>query len=161
MSIQTEMRWSEGFQFIGRAGKGPAVVLDSMDGGSGPSPMQIILMGLTGCAGIDVVSILKKRRSPFTGMRIKATGERAETPPRRYTRIIIEFEIFGRGINPKDVQRAVSLSLTKYCSVAASLNADIQYTYRIDEEEPAIGTSAHHGSQRGGPFRLSSLPDEP
>lgn len=135
MTVQTELRWSEEYQFIGRADNGPAIVLDTREGGSGPSPMEVILMGLAGCAGIDVVSILKKRRSPFTGLQIKAAGERAKEHPRRYTHIKIDFEVFGRGIKPKDVQRAIELSMTKYCSAVASLDADIKHSFRIVEEE--------------------------
>jgi len=138
MAVQTELRWSEGLQFIGRADNGPAVVLDTPEGGSGPSPMEVILMGVAGCAGIDVVSILKKRRSPFTGMLIKATGERAEGHPRRYTRLNIAFEVYGRGVNPKDVQKAIDLSLGKYCSAVASLNAEIDYSFHIVAQEPPV-----------------------
>jgi putative redox protein len=97
--------------------------------------MEVVLMGLAGCAGIDVVSILKKRRTPFTGLQIKATGERAEEHPRRYTHIYIKFEVYGRGIKTKDVQRAIELSMTKYCSAIASINAEIKHSFRIVEED--------------------------
>ena len=135
MTVQTELRWNRGSQFIGRSGDGPAVVLDTPKGGSGPSPMEVVLMGLAGCAGIDVVSILKKRRALLKGLQIKATGERAEEHPRRYTHIDIDFEVYGRGIKAKDVQRAIELSMTKYCSAIASINAKIKHSFRIVEED--------------------------
>lgn len=138
MTVQTELRWSEGLQFIGRADNGPAVVLDTSEGGSGPSPMEFILMGVAGCAGMDVVSILMKRRSPFTGVLIKATGDRAEDHPRRYTRIHIDFEVYGQGVKPKDVQKAIDLSLAKYCSAVASLNAEIDHSFHIVAQEPPL-----------------------
>ena len=135
MTVITELRWIEGNQFIGRAGDGPAVVLDTPKSGSGPSPMEIFLMGLAGCAGIDVVSILKKRRAPFKRLKITATGERADSHPRRYTLIVFNFEVYGQGVKPQDVQRAIELSMTKYCSAVASTNAKIKHTFRIVEDE--------------------------
>ena len=138
MTVKTELRWTEGNQFIGRAGDGPAVILDMPKGGSGPSPMEIFLMGLAGCAGIDVVSILKKRRAPFKRLQITTTGERAEAHPRRYTQIEFNFEVYGQGVKPKDVQKAIELSMTKYCSAVASTNAEIKHSFRIVEEEPHL-----------------------
>jgi putative redox protein len=88
-------------------------------------------MGVAGCTAMDVVSILQKKRVNFSGLQINITGERADDHPRRYTRIAIEFVVTGRDIKEKDVERAIELSLTKYCSASASVNAEIASSFRI------------------------------
>jgi putative redox protein len=84
---------------------------------------------------MDVVSILKKRRSPFTGLKICLSGVRAGGYPRRYTHIRIDFVVYGSGAKPCDVERAIALSMTRYCSAVASLNADFAHTFRIVEDK--------------------------
>ena len=121
-------------QFIARAGKGPAVVLDSSEGGSGPSPMEMVLMGVAGCSAIDVIMIMGKKRAQVTDFMVNITGERAEEYPKRYTVVHIEFVLHGKGIKPKAVEQAIQLSETKYCGAMASLNADFNTTFRIVEE---------------------------
>ena len=131
MTVKAQLKWTEGMQFIGRAGKGPAVVLDSSEGGSGPSPMEMVLMGVAGCSAIDVIMIMEKKRAQITGFQVNITGERAEEYPKRYTDIHIEFVMHGKGIKPTAVEQAIQLSETKYCGAMASLNADFKTTYRI------------------------------
>jgi putative redox protein len=135
MAVQTRLKWTEGFQFVARAGKGPAIILDSSDGGSGPTPMEALLMGVAGCTGIDVVMIMQKKRVTLTDFQINITGEQSEEYPRRYTRIQIEYVLSGKGIKPKAVEQAIKLSETKYCSALASLNAAYEHTYRIIDED--------------------------
>jgi putative redox protein len=135
MATKTQLRWTDGLQFIGRAGDGPAVVLDSHDGGSGASPMELLLMGLGGCTAMDVISILRKKRANVTGFEINLSGERAEDHPRRYTAIHIEYIVYGKGIKPRDVERSIQLSEEKYCSARPSLSADMTSSFRIVEVE--------------------------
>lgn len=132
--LQAELRWTESLQFVGRVEKGPAVVIDTAESARGAGPMGLILMGVGGCAAMDVVSILKKRRSPFTALKVTVSGERAPEHPRRYTRIRIDFVVSGRGVKPRDVERAIGLSMSRYCSAVASLNAEVTHTYRIVED---------------------------
>ena len=134
MAIQARLRWTQGLQFVGQAGDGPAVVLESGDGRGGPSPMELILIGVAGCTAMDVISILQKKRAAVTGFEVHITGERAEEHPRRYTDIHIEYVLHGRDIRPSAVERSIELSETKYCSAMASLNAKISHSYRIVEE---------------------------
>jgi putative redox protein len=134
MTVKAQLNWTEGMQFIARAGNGPAVVLDSSEGGSGPSPMEMVLMGVAGCAAIDVIMIMEKKRAQVTGFQVNITGERAEEYPKRYTDIKIEFVLYGKGIKPKAVEQAIQLSETKYCGAIASLNAEFKTTYRIVDE---------------------------
>ncbi len=135
MAVQAKLNWTGGFQFVARAENGPGIVLDSSDGGSGPTPMQMVLMGVAGCTAMDVVSILKKKRVSITDLHVNISGEQAEEHPKRYTHINIEFVVHGKGVKPQDVERSIELSATKYCSAMASVNADIEHTYRIVEDE--------------------------
>jgi len=134
MTVKAQLKWTEGMQFIARAGKGPAVVLDSSDGGSGPSPMEMVLIGVAGCSAIDVIMIMEKKRAQVTDFQINITGERTEEYPKRYTDIQIEFVLNGKDIKPKAVEQAIQLSETKYCGAMASLNATFETIYRIVDE---------------------------
>jgi putative redox protein len=134
MTLKAQLNWTDGMQFIGRASKGPAVVLDSSEGGSGASPMEMVLIGVAGCSAIDVIMIMGKKRVQVTGFQVNITGERAEEYPKRYTDIHIEFVLHGQGIKPKAVEQAIQLSETKYCGAMASLNADFKTSYRIVDE---------------------------
>ena len=79
------------------------------------SPMELVLIGMAGCTAYDVMSILEKRRQRVTGLEVNARAERAEEPPRVYTKIEIEYLVRGRGIKPKAVEDAIHLSKDKYC----------------------------------------------
>jgi putative redox protein len=133
--MQATLKWTGGLQFVGQTDGGPAVVLESGDSRSAPSPMQFVLMGVAGCTAVDVVSILNKMRVDVSDMRIEVSGTRAEEPPRRFTRIHIEYIITGAGIAPSKVERAISLSEGKYCSAISSLNADFSHSYQIIDLE--------------------------
>ncbi|UCH23566.1 MAG: OsmC family protein [Deltaproteobacteria bacterium] len=135
MAVQAKLNWTDGFQFVARAENGPGIVLDSSDGGSGPTPMQMVLMGVAGCTAMDVVSILKKKRASITDLHVNISGDQAEEHPKRYTHINIEFVVHGRGVKPQVVERSIELSVTKYCSAMASVNANVEHTYRIVEDE--------------------------
>jgi putative redox protein len=135
MIVQAQLKWTEGRQFVARAGDGPAVVLDSRESGSGPSPMEMVLMGVAGCTAVDVILIMQKRRAAVTDFRVNISGQRADEHPRYYTSIHIEYVLTGTDIKPKDVERAIQLSETKYCSALASLNADFESSYRILEAQ--------------------------
>ena len=135
MATKAQLNWTDGFQFVARAEKGPGLVLDSTDGGSGPTPMQMVLMGVAGCTAMDVVSVLKKKRADISDLQVNISGEQAEEHPKRYTDINIEFVVHGKGVKPQDVERSIELSVTKYCSAMASVNANVAHTYRIVEDE--------------------------
>ncbi|RJQ51485.1 MAG: OsmC family peroxiredoxin [Desulfobacteraceae bacterium] len=133
--MQAQLKWTDGMQFVARAGNGPALVMDSREAGSGASPMELVLMGVAGCTAMDVVSIMTKKRARLSGVTINITGNRAEEHPKRFTGIHIEYVIEGRDIRPGAVEQAVRLSETKYCSAIASLNADFSSAIRIVESE--------------------------
>ena len=135
MTIQAQIKWTDGLQFVARAGKGPGIVMDSLDGGSGPSPMQMVLMGVAGCTAIDVVVIMQKKRVELKKFQVIISGETAKEDPKRYTNIQIEYVLHGKDIKSKAVEQAIELSETKYCSVMASLNADVEHSYRIVDSD--------------------------
>jgi putative redox protein len=131
MTIKAKLEWKEKMQFVGQAGDGPRVIIDDPDGRTGPTPMEMVLMGVAGCTAMDVISIMRKKRADITGFQANITGERAEDHPKRYTRILIEYVLEGIGITSKDVERAIKLSTIKYCSATASLNAQVETSCRI------------------------------
>jgi putative redox protein len=135
MATKAQLNWTDGFQFVARAENGPGLLLDSSDGGSGPTPMQMVLMGVAGCTAMDVVSILKKKRADIRDLQVNISGDQAEEHPKRYTDINIEFVVHGKGVKPADVERSIELSVTKYCSAMASVNANVAHTFRIVEDE--------------------------
>ncbi len=130
-----------GITFAARADSHHWVIMDGPPevGGSnaGPRPKELLLMALGGCTGSDVVSILRKKRVPLRDFRINLTAETAEEHPQVYTAIHVEYVFAGTGINPREVERAIELSTTKYCSVSAMLRASVKIThsYRIEPEE--------------------------
>ena len=123
--------WIEKQRFTGIADSGHSIVVDG-DKVAGNSPMELVLIGLCGCTGYDVISILQKKREPFTSLEVRAQAERAADPPSVYTEIKLLYRIGGR-VSRKAVEDAVRLSKEKYCSVSAMLaktakiSAEIEY----------------------------------
>lgn len=98
----------------------------------GPGPMSLVLAAVAACTAMDVVSILRKRHSPFTGLVVRARGEQATDHPHRFTAVELVYEVHGTGVDRADVERAVALSEDKYCSVSATLKANTVVTSRIE-----------------------------
>jgi putative redox protein len=131
------VQWIRDFKFLATNEGGQSIVIDATekDGRTlGVSPMELILMGLGACTGIDVVSILRKQRQELTGLEVNVSGERREEHPRYYERIHVEYVLKGRGLDESKVARAIELSERKYCSVRAMLaeKAEITSSYRIE-----------------------------
>ena len=97
----------------------------------GPSPMEMVLMGLGGCSGIDVMHILEKMRQPVTGCQVELEGERAEETPRVYEKIHLIYTISGNNLSQQRVEEAVRLSNEKYCSVSVMLNASVELSREV------------------------------
>src|SRR3954451_12632913 len=110
--------WTDNFRFVGQASSGHALVVDAGEKKTASSPMELVLIGLCGCTGYDVVSILQKKREPFTGVQVRAIAERAQESPTVYTEIKLIYRVAG-AVSHKAVEYAVRLSEEKYCSVAA------------------------------------------
>jgi putative redox protein len=137
---KAKITYTSGLQFVGEADSGHAVVMDGEEkfGGrnSGPRPMELLLIGIGGCTGMDAVSILKKKKEQVTGLDISVSGITAKDYPHKYTQIDIEYVVRGRGLSEDAVKRAIELSMNKYCSVKATLegSAKIVFSYKIVEE---------------------------
>ena len=132
------LRYAGGEAFVAESQSGHALVTGF--GGenlAAPTPMELLLVALGGCAGADVVGILAKKRQRVTGYEIEVRGERRAEHPRVYTSLEVLHRVRGRGVDPKAVAKAVELSETKYCSVSAMLSASATVTSRYEVvEEP-------------------------
>lgn len=137
MAIKVRLNWTENLQFVAGAEKGPAIVMDSKDGGSGPTPMELLLMGIAGCTGIDMVLILQKKRLELSKLEIRISGKQADKYPKRFTEIHIDYFLAGKNISSKAVEQAIKLSEEKYCSALASINAEFTHSYTIENQKPS------------------------
>ncbi|MDV2859367.1 OsmC family protein [Psychrobacter sp. CAM01] len=117
---KASVTWQEKKAFLGVSPSGHNVQIDA-DKENGASPMELILLGLGGCASYDVVSILQKSRQEVTDVRCELTANRAETVPAVYTDIHMHFIVTGQDIKDKQVEKAVNLSAEKYCSASRML----------------------------------------
>jgi putative redox protein len=116
-------------RFVGQADSGHAVVMDTAapHGGldSAARPSELLLIGLAGCTGMDVVSILRKKRQPVTGLELVVQAEHAPDHPKRFTAMKVEYRVRGKGVNPEAVRRAIELSELTYCSVGSTLREPV------------------------------------
>jgi putative redox protein len=122
--------------FTGHSPSGHQIMIDTdRVRNSAPSPMELLLLALGSCTGVDVVSILRKKREQVTDYRVEIRGERREDYPRSYQRMTVHHIVTGRNVSERSVAQAIELSETKYCSVAATLRptAEIVSSYEIIE----------------------------
>jgi len=132
------VRQVQGMTFTGKADSNHWVAMDGSlaEGGSAAatSPKEIVLVGLGGCTGMDVASILKKKRVQLDSFEVHISAEEATDFPKIFTKIHIEYILQGKNIRASDVERAIELSQTKYCSVTAMLSksAEISHSYKIE-----------------------------
>ena len=131
MNTQTLVaRWAGEHRFdTGRLG-GPTGRLDG-SGETGQSPVDALLTALASCAGIDVVDILAKRRTPASSLEVRVDAVRRDTTPKRVLSARLTFAIDGAGIEVEQAERAIALSFEKYCSVAASIKQDVELTSQL------------------------------
>ena len=127
--IHASATWKQQFQFEGKGNGGIPVAMDG-DGKTGNSPADLVLIALCGCTAYDVVSILKKKREPLTGLEVSAEAEKAADAPRVYTSIKLLYRVSGK-VTRKAAEDAVRLSEEKYCSVSAMLSKTARITYEI------------------------------
>jgi putative redox protein len=129
--VEAKLTWTDNERFIGAASSGHAIVVDAGPDKTGNGPMELVLVGLCACTAVDVVSILRKKREPFTGIEVRAEAERSDEPPKVYTKIRLVYRVSGN-VAHKAVEDAVRLSEEKYCSVAAMLKHTAEMTYMIE-----------------------------
>ena len=133
--MKTRIKWVQGVSFVAESGSGHATVVDGAPetGGRnlGMRPMEMILAGAAACTAFDVVLILRKARQPIADCAVEADAERAAVEPKVFTRIHLRYQVAGRGLDPRQVERAVKLSKEKYCSATLMLAQTAAITYEI------------------------------
>ena len=138
--IEAKITLVQDMQFSGQATSGHTLSMDADNESGGHNagfrPMELLLVGFGGCSGMDVISILRKKRQPVVGLEINVKGEKTEDYPKIYKEVHIEYIVKGKGVEKEAVERAIALSLDKYCSVGATLAkaGTITHSYKIIEE---------------------------
>lgn len=138
--MQASVNWDHGLTFTGTADSGFEIALGAAAGVGGDEdgfrPLELMLVSLAGCTGMDVISILSKKRQDITGFSVRVDAERADQHPKVFTAITVHYHVRGCNIDPKAVERAIELSETRYCPAQAMLAASvpIEHKYMIEEE---------------------------
>ena len=148
MSVRATLE--TGMRFDVETGSGHHVILDAAEhnGGqnSGPQPMEMLLVALAGCSGMDILTILRKKRQDITGYELRIHGTRAEEHPKVYLDITLEHVFSGHNIRPEAVERAIELTEERYCGASAMLGktATIGHKFSIieDSKEPTTTASS-------------------
>ena len=137
--MKAMVQWQADVCFLATSETGHQVLLDGPEeaGGQnkGPRPMELVLIGLGGCASYDVVTILKKSRQKVSDCKLQLSAERAEATPAVFTKIQLHFVVQGEGLSEQYVARAVQLSAEKYCSASKMLEAggvEITHSFEIE-----------------------------
>ena len=125
----------DGLRLVAATGSGHTIVMDNAEGDTGARPAEMLLVAQAGCTAMDVVSILRKKRQPFTRYEVRVSGEQRDDPaPHVYERIEIVHVLDGADLDVSAVARAIELSATRYCTVTAMLSAgpaQIHHRYLI------------------------------
>ena len=136
--IKASLSWERDLIFVGRTNEGYEIEFDAHVQW-GCKPTDALLLSLAGCMGIDVVTFLQKMRTEIANFKIDIIGERNPTPPQYFKAVEMILNIAGKNLDPKKVERAISLSHEKYCSVYNSLrkDMDVKVRYILEEKEPS------------------------
>ena len=136
--MKTVVKWVDDVMFVGESGSGHSVVMDGAaeQGGRnmGVRPMEMLLLGLGGCASYDIIAMLKKGRQQIVDCRAEVEAERADAVPAVFTKIHVKFIVSGNDLKENQVKRAVDLSAEKYCSASIMLGAagvEMSHSYEI------------------------------
>ncbi len=139
MAVKTASAVLEGgdLRFVGRLGSGHSLVLDDAKGDTGVRPAELIPLELAGCTGMDVISILGKKRQDVTSFDVQVHADRATEQPHVFTHAVIEYSVTGHNVDEKAVVRSIELSATRYCPAIAMLSKamPIDFKYRVFEDQ--------------------------
>lgn len=131
--MQVTSSWLDGLCFVGTTEAGHSVVMEGMAAEGavrrGPSPMEMLLLGMAGCASVDVVMIAQKQRQNIADCRATVTAQRSDTAPRVFTDIHIHFQVIGTDLSEAAIEKAVQLSAEKYCSASIMLGKSAHITH--------------------------------
>lgn len=137
--MQVALDWKQGMSFRGSAPSGFSLDLsaypDVGGAGDGFAPVELVALGLAGCTGMDVISILQKKKQEVHAFEVRVKTERKEEHPRIWTRAVIEYIVTGKGIDPAAVERAIQLSSDKYCPVQNMLRPTVKIETRYEIHE--------------------------
>ncbi len=122
----------DGLRFRASNDLGRTILVDSGKDAVAPNPTEVLLAALGGCAGMDVIAILRKKRQHVTAYAIELNGQRKDDHPRAFTAIELVHRFTGKGLSPKAIEEAIRLSDTKYCSVHATLSPGVVVTSRFE-----------------------------
>lgn len=132
--MKARVKWIEGERFVGYSGSGHAVMMEAKGGASdsvAASPMELLLIGMGGCTGFDMVHILKKMRQPVADVEVEIDAERADTDPKVFTKIHIRFTVKGDGVTQAKAEEAARLTAEKYCSASIMLGKTAEVTHEV------------------------------
>ena len=133
--MKASVKWIDNVSFVVEAGSGHSIVVDGAPEAGGRNvgmrPMEMVLAGAAACTAFDVVWILKKARQPVADCVVDAEAERAAVEPKVFTRIHLRYRVAGRGLDPRQVERAVKLSKEKYCSATIMLAKMAEITFEL------------------------------
>lgn len=133
--MESKATWKGDLTFVGSADSGFSLVMDTFKevGGneSGFRPVELIAIGVAGCTGMDVISILKKKRQEVTAFEVLVHATRATEHPKKITHMVIEYVVTGKNIDPSAVERAVQLSEEKYCPSIATIRNNVTIENKI------------------------------
>jgi putative redox protein len=135
--MQVALNWKNGLSFSGRGGSSGYALDVSGDkevGGAedGFRPMELVALGLASCTGIDVMSILQKKRQEITGLAVNVETQKADEHPRVWTHVLIEYIVTGKNVDPAAVERAIQLSKEKYCPAQNMLKLAVKIESRYE-----------------------------
>jgi putative redox protein len=139
-SLLVNVKWDGGMRFAATTEEGDSLTMDADPEGGGEGrgfrPAKLVLVGLGGCTGMDIIWILKRQRQEVTGLEMKVTGTRRKKEPQYYEAVQIECVVRGRNLRESAVKRAIALSEQKYCSVRGIFRPEVKVTtsYRVEQE---------------------------
>lgn len=136
--MTSRVKWVEDRLFMGTSASGHSLMMEAKGpdaGGTAPSPMELLLLGMGGCTTFDVIHILQKMREEVIDCEVELDATRADEDPKVYTKIHAHFIVTGRGLKSEKVARAVDLSAEKYCSASIMLGKTAEITHDFEVRE--------------------------
>ncbi len=137
--MKATVKWVDGMLFVGRAPSGHLVAMDAAEkvGGedSAARPLELLLLALGGCTGMDIISILKKKRKEVTSMEITLEAVQRDEYPRKLEKVRIIYRLTGPGLDEKSVARSIELSEEKYCSVGATFKNTVEVNWEMEVDD--------------------------
>jgi putative redox protein len=126
------VKWIGDKTFVGLDSTSHSVVISPPSDGVGVKPSELLLLAVASCSAVDVVEILRKKRTPLTKLEISVSGEQDQDPPWTFRKIHLHFCVQGKNLTPESVHQTIELAEEKYCSVAATIRATCEVTFDFE-----------------------------